>query len=96
MPPSLQSPWLHFFNPPTHTPVEKAGLERTERFMRSKAGHFKNQPSQPHTFETNLTDSPVGLLAWIYGNLVSWSDSYSWEDDEGMRSSSTEPKKYRR
>ncbi|KIM43412.1 hypothetical protein M413DRAFT_444237 [Hebeloma cylindrosporum] len=84
MPPySLQSPWLYFFNPPAHyTSAEKAGLERTERFMRSKAGYFKNQPSQAQTFETNLTDSPVGLLAWIYGKLLNWSDSYSWEDDE--------------
>lgn len=52
--------------------------------MRSKAGYFKNQPSQPQTFETSVTDSPVGLLAWMYGKLMNWSDSYSWEDDEGM------------
>jgi len=56
--------------------------------MRSKGGYFKNQPSQPQTFETNVVDSPVGLLAWIYKKLVNWSGSYSWEDDEGMRRSS--------
>jgi len=59
--------------------------------MRSKAGCFKNQPSQPQTFEDNVTDSPVGLLACIYGKLVNWSDSYSWEDDEGTWCSSTMP-----
>ena len=85
MPPYLQSPWLHLFNPPTYyASAEKANLERTERFMRSKAGYFKNQPSQPQTFEISVTDSPVGLLAWMYGQLMNWSDSYSWEDDEGM------------
>lgn len=57
--------------------------------MRSNAGYFKNQPSQPQMFETNVSDSPVDLLAWIYGKLVNWSDSYSWEDDEGVQCFST-------
>ncbi|KAI0286258.1 hypothetical protein BC826DRAFT_972752 [Russula brevipes] len=30
-----------------------------------------------------LTDSPVGLLAWIYEKLVQWSDSYPWINGEG-------------
>ncbi len=32
----------------------------------------------------SLTDSPVGLLAWIFEKLVNWTDEYPWEDDEGM------------
>ncbi|KAI0718991.1 alpha/beta-hydrolase [Cerioporus squamosus] len=31
---------------------------------------------------TQKSDSPVGLLAWIYEKLVIWTDSYPWEDDE--------------
>ncbi|KAH9023485.1 Alpha/Beta hydrolase protein [Lactarius pseudohatsudake] len=30
----------------------------------------------------SLADSPVGLLAWIYEKLVTWTDSYPWTDDE--------------
>ncbi len=37
----------------------------------------------PQTLSYGLTDSPVGLLAWIYEKLVSWSDAYQWGDDEG-------------
>jgi len=29
-----------------------------------------------------MTDSPVGLLAWIYEKLHDWTDSYAWTDDE--------------
>ena len=25
-----------------------------------------------------MTDSPVGLLAWIYEKLHDWTDSYPW------------------
>ncbi|ETW82035.1 hypothetical protein HETIRDRAFT_146198 [Heterobasidion irregulare TC 32-1] len=26
--------------------------------------------------------SPIGLLAWIYEKLVTWTDDYQWGDDE--------------
>lgn len=29
-----------------------------------------------------LADSPVGLLTWIYENLVAWTDDYPWTDQE--------------
>ena len=35
-----------------------------------------------------MTDSPVGLLAWIYEKLVRAVDGYAWTDDEGQRSKS--------
>lgn len=44
------------------------------------------QATKPQTLGYSLTDSPVGLLAWIYEKLVEWSDSYPWTDDEGMLS----------
>ncbi|KAF8957259.1 Alpha/Beta hydrolase protein [Flammula alnicola] len=79
----LQSPWLYFVNLLTHyTPAEKAALERTQWFMKSGTGYFKEQSTQPQTLGYSLTDSPVGLLAWIYEKLVNWSDSYPWDDDE--------------
>ncbi|CAA7271341.1 unnamed protein product [Cyclocybe aegerita] len=45
-------------------------------------GYFMEQATQPQTLGYGLTDSPAGLLAWIYEKLVSWTDSYPWEDDE--------------
>jgi hypothetical protein len=47
-------------------------------------GYFAEQSTKPQTLGYSLADSPVGMLAWIYEKLVSWTDSYPWEDDEGM------------
>lgn len=41
------------------------------------------QATKPQTIGYSLADSPVGLLAWIYEKLVSWTDDYPWTDDEG-------------
>ncbi|KAG2039582.1 Alpha/Beta hydrolase protein, partial [Suillus americanus] len=45
-------------------------------------GYFGQQSTQPQTLGYGLTDSPVGLLAWIYEKLVLWTDNYNWSDDE--------------
>ncbi|KIJ29048.1 hypothetical protein M422DRAFT_269573 [Sphaerobolus stellatus SS14] len=34
------------------------------------------------TLAYGLTDSPTGLLAWIYEKLYDWSDNYPWTSDE--------------
>ncbi|KAF9476533.1 alpha/beta-hydrolase [Pholiota conissans] len=83
-PPSfLDSPWLYFVNLISrHTEAEKAGLERTRQFLKDGTGYFQEHSTQPQTLSYTLADSPVGLLAWIYEKLVSWSDSYPWDDDE--------------
>lgn len=47
-------------------------------------GYSVIQRTKPQTLGYSLADSPVGLLAWIYEKLVTWSDSYPWEDDEGQ------------
>jgi hypothetical protein len=92
-PPSLlDSPRKYLLNLITpYTPAEKAGLERTKKFMMSGTGYFQQQATQPQTLSYSLADSPVGLLAWIYEKLVSWSDSYPWDDDEGSRVSCVLP-----
>ncbi|PCH40344.1 alpha/beta-hydrolase [Wolfiporia cocos MD-104 SS10] len=61
---------------------DRAGLARTQRFMKKGRGYFSEQSTKPQTIGYSLADSPVGLLAWIYEKLVQWSDSYSWDDDE--------------
>ncbi|KAJ7039866.1 Alpha/Beta hydrolase protein [Mycena alexandri] len=67
---------------PSLTEKEKAGLERTSWFHRFGGGYLRQQSTQPQTLGYSLSDSPAGLLAWIYEKLVNWSDSYQWEDDE--------------
>jgi hypothetical protein len=46
-------------------------------------GYYAEQSTKPQTLGYSLADSPVGLLAWIYEKLVTWTDSYPWTDDEG-------------
>jgi len=45
-------------------------------------GYYAEQTTKPQTLGFSLADSPVGLLAWIYEKLVTWTDSYPWTDDE--------------
>ncbi|KAH9035718.1 Alpha/Beta hydrolase protein, partial [Lactarius pseudohatsudake] len=43
--------------------------------------------TKPQTIGYSLADSPVGLLAWIYEKLVTWTDAYPWTDDESTLTS---------
>ncbi|CDO72048.1 hypothetical protein BN946_scf184943.g83 [Trametes cinnabarina] len=61
----------------------KADLEHSMVWRRSGQGYFAIQSTKPQTLGYGLADSPVGLLAWIYEKLVSWTDAYPWTDDEG-------------
>ena len=66
-----------------YSATDKAGLERSAWIQKEGNGYFQEQATQPQTLGYSLTDSPVGLLAWIYEKLVNWTDSYPWTDDEG-------------
>lgn len=61
---------------------ERSAFERMKRHLSEGMGYFQEQATQPQTVGYNLNDSPVGLLAWIYEKLVTWTDDYRWEDDE--------------
>ena len=52
-----------------------------EYFTRGNA-YMKQQETRPQTLGYGLHDSPVGLLAWIYDKMYSWSDDYPWTDEE--------------
>lgn len=65
-----------------YTPSDKEGNEQTERFWKEGSGYAAIQSTRPQTLGYSLADSPVGLLAWIYDKLRSWSDGYQWTDDE--------------
>ncbi|KAH8660881.1 Alpha/Beta hydrolase protein [Tricladium varicosporioides] len=62
--------------------AEIAGLMRTKIFSEEGNGYLRIQSTKPQTIGYSLTDSPVGLLAWIYEKMHGWSDNYPWSDDE--------------
>ncbi|KAI0079393.1 alpha/beta-hydrolase [Panus rudis PR-1116 ss-1] len=61
---------------------DKDGLARTQWFQTVSSGYLAEQSTKPQTLGYSLSDSPVGLLAWIYEKLVEWTDGYKWTDDE--------------
>ncbi|KAK1221803.1 hypothetical protein PQX77_015382 [Marasmius sp. AFHP31] len=66
------------------SPEEKLALKGMNYYNTKGNGYFMEQSTQPQTIGYSLSDSPVGLLAWIYEKLVAWTDAYAWDDDEGM------------
>lgn len=73
--------WLQYMTTP-YTEREKQDVVRTTWFKEQGSGYKGIQASKPQTLGYGLTDSPVGLLAWIYEKLHDWTDSYPWTDDE--------------
>ncbi|KIV98013.1 hypothetical protein PV10_01707 [Exophiala mesophila] len=65
-----------------YTEREKKGLARTKWFLEEGSAYRAQQSTKPQTLGYGLTDSPVGLLAWIYEKLHDWSDGYPWTEDE--------------
>jgi pimeloyl-ACP methyl ester carboxylesterase len=57
------------------TAEEKAYLEELRRWEREETGYQWIQGTKPQTLAYGLTDSPVGLAAWIVEKFRSWSDS---------------------
>ncbi|KAH9066051.1 Alpha/Beta hydrolase protein [Lactarius deliciosus] len=64
------------------TSCEREAAAASQDFFKSGMGYFHEQSTKPQTLGYSLADSPVGLLAWIYEKLITWTDSYPWTDDE--------------
>ncbi|KAH8981707.1 Alpha/Beta hydrolase protein [Lactarius akahatsu] len=64
------------------TARERQFAAHTENFFKNGRGYSAEQATKPQTLGFSLADSPVGLLAWIYEKLVTWTDAYPWTDDE--------------
>lgn len=61
---------------------DRAYLSTTIQYLTQGNGYMRQQESFPQTLGYALHDSPVGLAAWIYEKLHSWTDNYPWTDDE--------------
>ena len=57
-----------------YTPLEREGLLQTPYNMFIETGYFHEQSTRPLTLAYGLSDSPVGLLAWIVEKFYQWSD----------------------
>ena len=55
-------------------PEEAAGLENLQHWRTEGGGYFRIQATRPHTLGFGLTDSPIGLAAWILEKFRDWSD----------------------
>src|SRR5262249_46743116 len=60
--------------PADPTDEEKAYLDELHRWEREETGYQWIQGTKPQTLAYGLTDSPVGLAAWIVEKFRTWSD----------------------
>jgi microsomal epoxide hydrolase len=56
------------------TDEERAYLKALQHFLQEETGYQWIQGTKPQTLAYGLTDSPVGLAAWIVEKFRSWSD----------------------
>ncbi|MBI4636363.1 MAG: alpha/beta fold hydrolase [Candidatus Rokubacteria bacterium] len=61
-------------DPATLSPEERQYFDEARRWQREEAGYQWIQGTRPQTLAYGLTDSPVGLAAWIVDKYRSWSD----------------------
>jgi len=59
---------------PALTPEEFARLGMLQRFVTDGAGYMSIQSTRPQSLAYALTDSPAGLLGWMYEKFHTWSD----------------------
>lgn len=57
-------------------------LKRAGGFDNAGSGYSHIHRTKPQTIAYGLTDSPVGLMGWLYEKLHDWTDAYPWTDDE--------------
>lgn len=56
------------------TPEEQVFIDRLNHFLKEETGYQWIQGTKPQTLAFALTDSPIGLAAWIVEKFRVWSD----------------------
>ena len=56
------------------TAAEQAFLDQTASWAAAEGAYFALHATKPQTLAFSLTDSPIGLAAWIVEKFRSWSD----------------------
>ena len=62
-------------------PEEQAALAASEHYHRYESGYSTQQFTRPQTIGYSLVDSPVGLAAWIYEKMMTWTDNQGRPED---------------
>ncbi|QJT82286.1 epoxide hydrolase family protein [Kosakonia sp. MUSA4] len=61
--------------PENPSPEEQLAFEQLERFASEGSSYYQQMLTRSQTIGYALSDSPTGLLAWIFEKFESWSDS---------------------
>lgn len=69
---------------------EKTQIARSRNFQKEGTGYFAIHTTRPMALAYSMTDSPVGLLSWIYDKLTMWTDDYTYVLHESSVSLSIE------
>ena len=72
----IHPPFPGSFDSPEVTPAEQAFLDADEAYDETDGGYSAIMGTRPDTIAAALTDSPVGLAAWIIDKLRDWSDNH--------------------
>ena len=56
------------------TPAERKFLDELNVFLKEETGYQWIQGTRPQTLAYGLTDSPVGLAAWLVEKFQRWTD----------------------
>jgi len=81
-------PWqnpVRFLKSLTSVPFsakDRAAIARTMDYVLRGNAYMKQQETRPQSLGYGLSDSPIGLLAWIYDKMHLWTDNYPWTDEE--------------
>jgi len=69
-------PYWHLFTTPAErlSTEERAYLEAGQRWQMDEGAYALIQGSRPQTLAYGLSDSPVGLAAWLVEKFRAWSD----------------------
>jgi microsomal epoxide hydrolase len=70
-------PFWHLFSPPSDpAPDEAAFLEKNAAWQKNEGAYALIQGTRPLTLACGLSDSPIGLAAWLVDKFHAWSDCH--------------------
>lgn len=61
--------------PPGLSAAERAAFDQLDKFYRKNTGYSAMMVTRPQTLGYGLSDSPVGLAAWLYDKFAQWTFS---------------------
>lgn len=62
-------------------PEAQQAIAAGAHYQRFESGYSAQQRTRPQTIGYSLVDSPVGLAAWIYEKMMTWTDNHGQPED---------------